>query len=229
MRLLSVTAILSLVFATTPSAVATEAVTIYRCVGNGGKLTLRDSPCEKGESQQVRSMQRPKDPPPATRPIVRVETPARSPSANPPVVIYRTPPQPMFECTDPDGKRYTADNGEGNPRWVPLWTLGYPVAARATVVRPPGGELRVERGRVTGGIRSGEVKHVVVPTYAGYGGGTWVRDTCQQLPPQEVCARLSDRRYAIQRRYHSALQSERHALDLEQRGIDARLANDCGN
>lgn len=59
-------------------------------------------------------------------------------------------------------------------------------------------------------------------------GNTWVRDACHQLPQAEVCDRLRDRRYEIQRQYHSALQSERHALDKEQRGLDARLDNDCG-
>ena len=55
-------------------------------------------------------------------------------------------------------------------------------------------------------------------------GGTWVRDPCHPLPQEEICSRLSDRRYDILRRYGSAMPSERRALDLEQRGIDARLA-----
>jgi hypothetical protein len=54
-----------------------------------------------------------------------------------------------------------------------------------------------------------------------------VYDECHPLPQQEVCARLSDRRFEIMRRYNSALQSERRQLDLEQRSIDARMANDC--
>ena len=60
-------------------------------------------------------------------------------------------------------------------------------------------------------------------------GTAWVRDECHALPQEEICARLSDRRYEIIRRYNSALQSERRQLELEQRGIDARIANDCGN
>ena len=108
------------------------------------------------------------------------------------------------------------------------WPLGYPALARVPVVEPGHAHVRVDNGHVSGSFRSGSVREAVVPTYAGMGGGTWVRDTCHQLPPQEVCARLSHRRYEIQRRYYSALQSERRELDLEQRGIDARLANDCG-
>ena len=55
-----------------------------------------------------------------------------------------------------------------------------------------------------------------------------VRDSCHALPPQEVCARLRDRRWELIRRYNSALQSERQQLMREQRGIDARLEQDCG-
>ncbi|MDH1203932.1 DUF4124 domain-containing protein, partial [Stenotrophomonas maltophilia] len=44
---------------------------------------------------------------------------------------------------------------------------------------------------------------------------------------QEVCARLRDRRWELDRRYNSALQSERTAINNEQRGIDARLSRDC--
>ena len=61
------------------------------------------------------------------------------------------------------------------------------------------------------------------------GGYTWIRDECHELPQPEVCSRLADRRYEIIRRHNSALQSEQRQLELEQRGIDARIANDCGN
>lgn len=214
------------VHATTPARA--DDLTIYRCVGGDGRLTLRDSPCAKGEAQQVRSMQRPRDPAPVRTPTAAVAPAAPSSPPQQTTVVFRTPPQPMYECTDADGRRYSSDNGDGNPRWVPLWTLGYPALARVPVVEPGRTHIRVDNGRVSGSFRSGGVRGAVVPTYAGMGGGTWVRDTCHQLPPQEVCARLSDRRYEIQRRYYSALQSERRELDLEQRGIDARLANDCG-
>ena len=44
---------------------ATTDVTIYRCTNASGALTLRDSPCLKGEQQDVRTMQRPRDPSPS--------------------------------------------------------------------------------------------------------------------------------------------------------------------
>ncbi|SEL55490.1 protein of unknown function [Pseudoxanthomonas sp. GM95] len=171
---------------------ASGQVTVYRCEASNGKVTLGDAPCPAGQRQETREMIRPQDPPPAPAPVAAPTPPPTAPIVRD-VVVYRTPPRPMYECTNvDDSKTYTSDNGDGNPRLVPIWSLGY-------------------RGRGS----------VVV-------GNTWVRDTCHQLPQAEVCDRLRDRRYEILRQYHSALQSERQALDREQRGVDARLGNDCG-
>jgi len=60
------------------------------------------------------------------------------------------------------------------------------------------------------------------------GGGTWIRDQCALLPPREACARLRDRRDAIRTRFFNAQEKERDALRLEERGINARLDDDCG-
>lgn len=173
-------------------ALAAGQVTVYRCETGAGKVTLGDAPCPPGQRQEVREMLRPQDPPPAPAPAI---APAAPPPATPTVrdvVVYRTPPRPMFECTTEEGRTYTSDNGEGNPRLVPLWSLGYPGAGAVVT------------------------------------GNTWIHDVCHQLPQAEACDRLRDRRYQIQRQYHSSLQSERQALDKEQRGLDARLDNDCG-
>jgi hypothetical protein len=193
-----------------------QEVTIYRCIGAAGKLTLRDSPCAKGETQEVRSMQRPKDPAPVALPVTKAAPPPAPPPPREVQVIYRTPPRPMYECVTADGEQYTSDNGEGNPRSVPLWTLGYPMWSH--------------RGGSDGrGTRPPDERRPHLPGVIVPGGYTWVRDECHALPQQEVCSRLSDRRYEIIRRYNSALQSDQHRLELEQRGIDARIANDCGN
>ncbi len=176
-------------------------VTIYRCQSGSGAITLSDAPCPAGQRQEVREMLRPQDPPPSATVAAPTPTPPAAPIVRD-VVVFRTPPRPMYECTTDEGKTYTSDNGEGNPRLVPLWSLGY----------PRGGAPH--HGHAGGGA-------VVI-------GNTWVRDACHQLPQAEVCDRLRDRRYQIQRQYHSSLQSERHALDQEQRGLDARLGNDCG-
>jgi hypothetical protein len=198
MPLLSLCALIGLLMAA-PTRAGGQ-VTVYRCQSGSGAITLSDAPCPAGQRQQVREMLRPQDPPPS----VPTASPTPAPPAAPivrDVVVYRTPPRPMYECTTDEGKTYTSDNGEGNPRLVPIWSLGYPGGA-------------IHRGHGGGGA-------VVI-------GNTWVRDVCHQLPQAEVCDRLRDRRYEIQRQYHSALQSERHALDQEQRGVDARLGNDCG-
>ena len=68
-------------------------------------------------------MLRPKDapyhpPPPAP---VRVEAPAPARE-----VVVEHAPRPLYECVTPDGTLYTSETPEGNPRWVPLWTLDLP-------------------------------------------------------------------------------------------------------
>jgi hypothetical protein len=212
-----------------PAPAATSSVTIYRCTDARGHLALRDSPCKPGERQDVRTMLRPVDPPPG-----RTAAPARAPGtppASPARVVYRTAPRPVYECITPDGERYTSASPEGNPRWVPLWTLGYP----GVVVAPP----------IVEGAYGGHVEHRSGGTlirvdagrrwrYPGYGGvpvattgGTWVRDACEPLPASEACATLRDRRDDLDRRWYSSLQGDRQAIEREQRRIDAQLGESC--
>ena len=217
--------------AATPTAPAQ--VTIYRCTDARGQLALRDSPCRAGERQEVRSMLRPTDPP-ARRVAAAPAAPAKRGNAAavlPPTrVVYRTAPRPLYECTTPDGDRYTSETAEGNPRWVPLWTLGYPAVVGAPVVEGGYG-ARVEHRAGGTLIRADAGRRWRGPGYrtpvAVGGAGTWVRDTCQPLPAAEVCDLLRDRREALDRRWFSALQGDRDEIQREQRRIDARLGEDC--
>src|SRR5690606_16205857 len=113
-------------------------VTVYRCVDARGHVMLGDAPCPSGSKEEVRTMQRPEDAPRPVTPAVSAlpQAPATPASVAPQDVIMRTP-QPMYECTTPDGERYTSETGDGNPRWVPLWTLGY------------GGRHRIDASRGT--------------------------------------------------------------------------------
>jgi hypothetical protein len=205
-------------------ATSAEQVTIYRCVDAKGRLALRDTPCLKGERQETRTMVRPKDAPPRPSAASPPRVPARDGDA-PTRVVVAYPPRPMYECVTPDGDRYTSDSSEGNPRWVPLWTLGYPVVPvfprREDRVDFRLGNRHVE---VTGGSRT--VTGLLLPP-AAYGAGTWIRDRCHALPPAEVCDRLEDRRDEIRRRFFNAMPSERDVLRVEKRGINARLDQDC--
>jgi len=226
--------------AVTATANAAE-VMIYRCTDAKGHLTVRDTPCRAGEKQEAREMLRPRDAPPRPAPVI-TPTPASIAPASAPRYIVVAPPRPLYECVTPDNQRYTSDTGEGNPRWVPLWTLGYPVWPRHDRFDRGGFQARVggrfDHGRfdVRIGDRPGRHREVLprpVPVLpianGGYPDGTWIRDECHALPPQEVCSRLRDRRYELDRRYNSALQSEREQITFEERGIDARLATDCGD
>ncbi len=229
-------------YAVLAPARAADEVTVYRCVDGKGLVTLGDAPCAKGSREEVRAMQRPKDGAPLTR---TVAAPAAAATPAPPQVVVVRTPQPMYECVTPDGERYTSETGDGNPRWVPLWTLGYRASrhrggAPATDAsdrlnawqqeRPLGGRVGAPAPRPSEPSSSGgpgpRPPHRPAP-YAG-GGGTWVRDTCHALPQAEVCARLSDRRSELRRRFFNAQESERNVLRREERGLNARLADDCG-
>lgn len=227
-RLLPASSLLvALVLAAPAGSAATAAgqVTIYRCVDAKGRLALRDTPCLKGERQETRTMVRPKDAPPRPAAASPSRTPTRD-EAMPARVVVAYPPRPMYECVTPDGDRYTSDSPEGNPRWVPLWTLGYPVGP-VFPRREDSVDFRL--GNRNAGIRGGSrtVTGPLLPP-AAYGAGTWIRDRCHALPPAEVCDRLEDRRDEIRRRFFNAMPSERDVLRVEERGINARLAQDCG-
>ena len=202
-------------------------VTIFRCTDARGNTTLRDTPCAKGQQQETRDMLRPRDAASGTGDSVAIPAPA--PVEQPPRTIVLAPPLPMYECSAPDGGTYTSDSPEGNPRWVPLWTLGYPVVVNRPIYSP--GSTRIVRhpdGRVDVDVQGGGITNRPLPTAAGYGAGTWVRDECHMLPPAETCARLRDRRGEIRTRFFNAQPNERERLNREERGINARLDNDCG-
>lgn len=220
--------------------VAAADVTIYRCTDARDRLTLRDTPCIKGERQQTREMLRPSDP--APRPVAR-PAPAAPPA---PRVIVVHAARPLYECITDDGERYTSENAAGNPRWVPLPVLGYPVyrimPGYSGQRHGYSGHLEYRDGPIRGRVDIGrpalpphdsrphDPRPYPPPLGGGivYPAGTWIRDVCHALPQQEVCDRLRDRRYELDRRYNSALQSERTRITTEQRGIDAHLATDCG-
>jgi len=226
-----------------PTALGADEVTIYRCTDAAGHLTLRDTPCASNQKQQTRTMLRPRD---ATTPPVR-PTPVRQPVAEPGVVprtLVVRASRPLYECIPPDGDPYTSDSPEGHPRWVPLWTLGYPVIAGRgrthTGVGIVTDGLVVDLGthglgthgvatRGEDGARGdGRGRHFRGERGFAYGAGSWIRDDCHALPQEEVCARLVDRRDEIRRRFFNAMPSERDTLRVEERGINARLDDDCG-
>ena len=211
-------AVCLLLFAGSARAQAKPAatVTVYRCTDAAGKVSLQDAPCAKGQAQQAREMLRPVDAPPrAAAASTRV---APAPAANDTRPRYMAPPRPRLVMLTPQGKRYTSDDGRGNPRWVPLWTLGYPT------VRP----------RSVLGDNIGHPERVMRPPHrdinwpVATGGGTWIRDDCVMLPPVEACVRLRDRRSTLRTRFFNAQEKERDVLREQERALNARLDNDCG-
>jgi hypothetical protein len=217
MRLIALLLLLLPVAAWMPVRAAGDVV-IYRCTDHAGRLTLRDTPCGKDQTQQTRTMLRPKDAPPS-----RVAPPPAAvvAAAAPSRVLLLREPRPLYECIPPEGDPYTSDSPEGHPRWVPLWSLGVPY-----------GGLLLGSSRIT--RNDGDREHRPRPRpgvygLAGYGAGTWIRDDCHALPQADVCARLVDRRDEIRRRFFNAMPNERGTLSTEERAINARLDNDCGS
>lgn len=223
-------ALASLAGAASAAPPPADNVRIYRCVSSNGAVALQDAPCTAGR-QEARDMQRPQDPAPRTADSSARVAPSSPSSQAPREVrhVYVQPPRPMYECVPEDGEPYISDSNEGNPRWVPLWTTAWMPghtggsAWQAGSHGHPGGSP----SRPIGGPHRR-------PPQAGIGvgvgvpaGNILVRDACHALPQQEVCARLRDQRWALDRRYNSALQGERDAIVREQRGLDARLDQDC--
>jgi len=238
-----------------PPAAAQDGVTIYRCTDAQGQLALQDFPCADDQQQQVRTMARPQDP--APRPGADAAAPVNSqltPAAEHPVVevVVRTPPRPMYECITPDGKRYTSDSGDGNPRPAPVWHWAAPLAGPGPGV-PPGPRSGADRrgaGIASPGMstspgpslttpsrgrpappppppRPHPPGHPYPPIYGYPASDGLIRDACHRLPQGQVCGLLGDRRTEIRRRMFNAQPTERAALREEERGITARLNEDC--
>ena len=209
------------VLASPAATVEASQVTVYRCTDGAGHVTLRDTPCRADSDQEVRSMLRPKDAPPRPAPAAPAPDAAAvaAPSPVSRVVVLRTP-QPMYACTTPDGETYTSATPEGNPRWVPLWTLGIPVQAGGNDLAITGGDVRIDAGGIS---VTPPLRRAPWPANAG----TWVRDRCHALPQAEVCARLRDDVRELDRRYFNAQPSERAVLRVEKRGLQARMDADC--
>ena len=249
-------AILAIAATATPHAAAQDGgdVVIYRCTGADGQVVIGNLPCAEGDLQETRSMLRPVDAKP--RPAVPSASASAPEPAPPPAVQYVAvqPPQPLYECVRPDGSTYESDSGLGEERWVPAWGSGWPVGGFHG--RPPGhgrpGNLG-SRGATTpapgGGLSAPPVSRISIPADpprpdpgaaigprprpprgAGWpvgGAGGWERDPCHALPQAEACARLRDRRDDIRTRFFNAQQRERDTLRVEERGLNARIDNDC--
>lgn len=265
-RLLPLSPALAAALALAPPASAQAPageVTIYRCTGADGSVSIGNVPCAGDDREETRGMVRPVDAPPRAA--------ARAPEADatavpaPVQVVVVRDAQPMYECTTIDGERYDSDDGDGNPRWVPYWTTGYPSAAAGVGHRVSGGVGTGGAGVSAPGPSGVSVpgpSGISVPGPAGVsaplsalggrshpgagrppphrprppggwrddygGGGVWIRDDCRRLPQAEACARLDDRLDALRRRFFNAQQRERDVLRVEERGLVARIAQDCG-
>lgn len=217
----AVSVLLAIGAATAPAPAVSSRLAIYRCVDAQGQVALRDSPCPRGSRQDIRSLQRPVDPAPAPAAVQA----AGSASAAPAPQSFAEPaaaPVPLYACLRPDGTRYTSASDDGNPRAVPLRTLGSGALGR----RDDGGPLLAanvwgdERGR------SGDAV-TVVTSEAGDDALVWVRDDCRALGPIQACAALRAQRDALGQRMFNAQPGARAALEHERDALVGRIRTEC--
>ena len=233
-------------------------ITVYRCTDARGHLTLQDAPCAKDQSQQTRTMLQPQDPPARAAPVVEQPALQPQPErivvlreSRPMYECVRADGS-RYTSNDGDGDpRWVATGGwwpYASPPsasgivYQPATSTVATAAATSTVATAPGGSA----GNGAPPLRFSSVPRGQPPSRPpprpghgpghghdrgfgyGYGGGMWVRDDCNVLPQAETCSRLRDRREEIRRRFFNAQQTERATLGTEERGINARLSEDCG-
>ncbi len=220
--------------------VGADDVTIYRCTDATGKLTLRDSPCKRGEKQQTQSMLRPRDGKPTATAMPTPPAASASTATGPVRYVLQTQAQPLYQCVAPDGRSYLSESPRGQARWTPGWQgiltpPVYPPVRPAYLRGAYAGSLqyrdRHSSLRIGGGrdyIAGAPVLNPGYPTPPLYTQGAWMEDACAPLGRGEMCEVMSDRRHEIRRRYVQAMPSERTQLDRESANLDARLREECG-
>lgn len=200
-----------------------EELTVYRCTDANGHVALRDSPCPDGQREQTRDMQRPTDPPPAPVILTHEPTPAPHPTPSQQTrVVFVEPPRPLYQCTTPEGERYTSDDADGNPRWVPLWTLGYPAVWPRNPLGDRVGAPRPEPP--SDGPGAPDRPTTIGLTYAP---GTWVRDRCVRVPPAQACELLRAEQRALRKEWFNAMPSRRAEVTKEEQALAARVGRTC--
>ena len=199
-------------------------LTVYRCTDGAGHVSLRDTPCPAGLDEQAIDMQRPTDPPPAATAVAPAPTaPPQAPTPETRVVFVEAP-RPMYQCTTPDGDRYSSDNADGNPRWVPLWTLGYSAYPPRN---PLGDRVGAPRPRPpSAGPGAPDLPPIVGIAYTP---GAWVRDHCIRLPDSQACDVLREQKRELREEWFNAMPTRRAEVAKEEHVLAERLARTCGS
>ena len=151
-------------------------------------------------------------------------------STRPPAAARRGGAPRRGRCTNacrPTASRYTSDSAEGNPRWVPLWTLGYP-SRRRRRASGAGAAWRHPRrcAASTPAAPPAPRGPVRIPACTAPAPGSATTAMRCRRPKSARAWSTGATRSA--RASSTRMPSERDTLRVEERGINARLDNDCG-
>ena len=98
-------------------------IRVYRCTDVAGNSRLQDAACRSGETQEIRTMQRPVDAP--VSPVAAKPPASVTPATNSVLPTAIVPAPALYRCTDFDGKSRDSEHIDVNRRCMPLWVLGY--------------------------------------------------------------------------------------------------------
>jgi hypothetical protein len=196
-----------------------DEVTVYRCVAPAGAIAFQDHPCPKDSLQQVRQMMRPRHAPPRPEPIA-----VSQPVQRPPQPRAPRDPQPLYQCTTPNGDSYVSQSGTPQGSYAPLWTMGY--GDYSASGRPAGNGARGRSQRTNGPrqFRGGATGQAGLDPY---GPVTYVQDTCVRMQQRDVCQSLRDRDSALGTQIFNAQPDDREVYEREQKSVENQLQNDC--
>jgi hypothetical protein len=190
--------------------------TAYRCEpAGGGAVVYQQSPCAKGQRQQVLQLDGSHA---AVEPAVPVkeataaaeDVPAPAPPAAAPLPL-------LFRCVRAtDGTTYTSHQGDPQPYAVPLGVVGNLGATLSSTYGHPGNATasapELNRGR-------GNVGAITGSNYV------WVQDACRPLSAQETCSALAAERDDVQRQIRNAFKSDRPPLDAREAALESQLGS----
>ncbi|HEY0199969.1 MAG TPA: DUF4124 domain-containing protein [Rhodanobacter sp.] len=192
--------------------------TVYKCIGNHGKLIYQDAPCAKTQKQQTLHLDDSTASPSPQVPATTTSTGNVAVDSNPEPRSNapNTPLTQLYRCTHAvDGSAYISPYGHPQPFLAPFGMLGAADLPLAQAYGAPGGAgisaPEANHGRVTSGLIA---NHYV-----------WVQDRCRPLSVPEICLALRDQYEENAHKLRNAFKSDQLPLQQRDTELRAQLTN----